>query len=355
MPRPDTMPSEKDIEALKTRAVAEIVTPEELDEALKLPNPKAYIGFEPSGKAHIAWLMMADKVIDLTRCGFHVDILMADWHAYINDKLGGDIDKIKKCGKYMEDCFNAMGIDKDRTKYFYASDYIGDPKYWELVLRVGKASSLSRVKRALTIMGRKEDEAELDSSKFIYPLMQVADIFYLKVDVALGGIDQRKAHMLARDTCKAVGFKAPVALHTPLNAGLLGAGRMDPSEAKMSKSKPESAIFLHDNADEVNRKLKNAFCPEKVVEGNPVMDIARNILFSRLPVLEIKRPAKFGGDVQFESYATLEKTFVEGKLHPMDLKKGVSEALNKIMDPIRDYFVKHPDNLKIVENFKTTR
>jgi hypothetical protein len=37
------MPSEKDIEALKTRAVAEIVTPEELDEALKLPNPKAYI------------------------------------------------------------------------------------------------------------------------------------------------------------------------------------------------------------------------------------------------------------------------------------------------------------------------
>ena len=85
------------------------------------------------------------------------------------------------------------------------------------------------------------------------------------------------------------------------------------------------------------------------------MDIARNLLFGRVPVLEIKRPAKFGGDVQFESYTILEKTFVEGKLHPMDLKKGVSEALNKILDPIREYFVKHPENLKVVESFKTTR
>jgi len=351
------MPTEKDIEALKTRAVAEIVTPEELDAAIKKPSPTAYIGFEPSGKAHIAWLMMTDKVIDLTRCGFKVTILLADWHAYINDKLGGEMEKIRKCGKYMEDCFNAMGIDKDRTKFTYVTDYMGDPKYLELILRTGKAASLTRVKRALTIMGRKEDEAELDSSKVIYPLLQVADIFYLNVDVALGGMDQRKAHMLARDVVQKVGMgvKTPIAIHTPLNAGLQGVGRMDPTEAKMSKSKPESAIFLHDTAEEVTRKLKNAFCPEKIVEGNPVMDIARNVLFNRLPVINIKRPVKFGGDVQFENYATLEKAFVDGKLHPMDLKKGVGDALNEILTPIRAYFEKHPDNLTVVEGFKTTR
>ena len=352
---PKTMPTEKDLEALKTRAVAEIITKDELEQVMTKPDRTGYIGFEPSGKAHIAWLMMADKIIDLTRCGFKMTILMADWHAFINDKLGGDMEKIRKCGKYMEDCFTAMGIDTERTKFIYFTDYMSDPKYWELVLRVAKASTLSRVKRALTILGRHEADGDQDTSKLMYPLIQVADIFYLKVDVALGGLDQRHAHMLARDVAPKLKLKPPVAIHTPLNAGLQGAGRMDPSEAKMSKSKPESAIFIHDPAEEVNRKIKNAFCPEKVVEGNPVMDICRNLLFSRLPALSIKRPAKFGGDVQFESYADLEKAFVEGKLHPADLKKGVSDALNQILEPIQAYFEKHPDNLKAVAEFKTTR
>jgi tyrosyl-tRNA synthetase len=90
---------------------------------------------------------------------------MADWHAYINDKLGGDIENIKLCGKYMEDCFEAMGVEHDKLKFVYASDYVGDPKYWELVLRVSKATSVARVKRAMDIMGRSEDEAERDLSK----------------------------------------------------------------------------------------------------------------------------------------------------------------------------------------------
>jgi tyrosyl-tRNA synthetase len=349
------MPSEKDLVALKTRAVAEIITLEELEQAVKKPDPTGYIGFEPSGKAHIAWLMMADKIIDLTQCGFRMTILMADWHAFINDKLGGDMDKIRKCGKYMEDCFTAMGIDTERTKFIYFTDYMSDPKYWELVLRVAKASTLSRVKRALTILGRQEADGDQDTSKLMYPLIQVADIFYLKVDVALGGMDQRHAHMLARDVAPKLGLKPPIAIHTPLNAGLQGGGRMDPSEAKMSKSKPESAIFIHDPAEEVNRKIKNAFCPEKVVEGNPIMDIARNLLFSRLPALSIKRPAKFGGDVQFQSYADLEKAFIDGKLHPADLKKGIADGLNQVLGPIREYFEKHPENLNEVEGLKITR
>jgi tyrosyl-tRNA synthetase len=349
------MPSEKDIEILKTRAVAEIITSSELDEVLKKPAPTGYIGFEPSGKAHVAWLMMADKIIDLTRCGVNMTILMADWHAFINDKMGGDMEKIRKCGMYMEDCFIAMGIDTKMTKFLYFTDYMSDPKYWELVFRVAKASTLSRLKRALSILGRHEADGDQDTSKLMYPLIQVADIFHLKVDIALGGLDQRHAHMLARDVAPKLKLKPPVAIHTPLNSGLQGGNRMDPSESKMSKSKPESAIFIHDTPDDVNRKIKNAFCPEKVVEGNPLMDIARNILFSRLQSLEIKRPAKFGGDVTFNSYADLEKTFVEGKLHPADLKKGISDGLNAVLEPIRTYFVNHPDNLKAVEGFKTTR
>ena len=72
----------------------------------------------------------------------------------------------------MEDCFASMGVDKDKVRFVYASDYVGDSKYWELVLRTSKATSVKRVKRAMDIMGRDEDEEERDLSKLFYQAMQ---------------------------------------------------------------------------------------------------------------------------------------------------------------------------------------
>ncbi|MCK4415644.1 MAG: tyrosine--tRNA ligase, partial [Thermoplasmatales archaeon] len=222
-----------------TNNVEEIVTDEELKNVLNKEKPKAYIGFEPSGSVHIGWKICTNKIKDFLDCGFDFTVLLADWHAYINDKLDGDIEKIKLCGKYMEDCFASMGVDKDRVKFVYASDYVSDPAYWEIVLRTAKSMSVARVKRAMDIMGRSAEEAEKDLSKLFYPAMQVSDIFYLDLDVAYGGMDQRRAHMLAREVSKKLGRKTPVAMHTPLLTGLQAGGRMDPVEAKMSKSKPD--------------------------------------------------------------------------------------------------------------------
>jgi tyrosyl-tRNA synthetase len=172
-----------------TSNLEEIVTIEELKSVLVKDRPKAYIGFEPSGTVHLGWKICTNKIKDFLDCGIEFTILLADWHAYINDKLGGDIEKIKLCGKYMEDCFAAMGIDKEKVKFVYASDYVGDPDYWELVLRTSKATSIARVKRAMDIMGRDEKEADKDLSKLFYPTMQVSDIFYLNLDIAYGGMD----------------------------------------------------------------------------------------------------------------------------------------------------------------------
>src|SRR4030042_1602394 len=243
-----------------TANTEEVVTIEELKTVLNKPNPKAYIGFEPSVVVHLGWKICTNKIKDFIACGFDFTILLADWHAYINDKLQGDLEKIKLCGKYMEDCFAAMGIDTKKLKFVYASDYVNDPKYWELVLKTSKATSVARVKRAMDIMGRDSDEAEKDLSKLFYPAMQVSDIFYLGLDVAYGGNDQRHAHMLARDVAKKIERTPPVALHTPLLTGLQAGGRMNPIEAKMSKSKPDSMISIHDTSDDVKKKMSKAFC-----------------------------------------------------------------------------------------------
>jgi len=328
-----------------TSNTEETVTIDELKSVLEKTKPKAYIGFEPSGSVHLGWKICSNKIKDFIGCGFDFIILLADWHAYINDKLGGDIEKIKLCGKYMEDCFIAMGVDRNKVNFVYASDYISDPKYWEFVLKTSKATSIARVKRAMDIMGRAEEDAEKDLSKLFYPVMQVSDIFYLDLDVAYGGTDQRHAHMLARDVSKRLGIKSPVAIHTPLLTGLQAGGRMDPIENKMSKSKPDSMISIHDNPDNVNTKIKKAYCPEKHVKGNPILEICKFVIFPELKgeVFIIERPEKFGGNLEFNFYKDLEKAFIDG-LHPLDLKNATAIYVNKILKPISKYFEKNPLN-----------
>jgi len=322
-----------------------IVTIEELKTVLNKDNPKGYIGFEPSGTVHLGWKICTDKIKDFLDCGFDFTVLLADWHAYINDKLDGDIEKIKLCGRYLEDCFSALGVDRGKVKFVYASDYVDDSKYWELVLRTSKATSIARVKRALDIMGREEKEADKDLSKLFYPTMQVSDIFYLDVDVAYGGMDQRHAHMLARDVSKKLNRKPPVAIHTPLLTGLQAGGRMNPVEVKMSKSKPDSMISIHDNPDVVKSKIRKAFCPEKQVENNPILEICKFVIFPELKgeTFLIKRPEKFGGNLEFRSYLELEKAY-ESNLHPLDLKNATTDYINKILLPVQKFFEKHSEN-----------
>jgi len=327
------------------RNLQEVVTEEELAEVLSSPRPISYMGIEPSGPAHLGTLMMAGKAEDLIEAGFHFKLLLADWHAFINDKFEGDMERIRSCGEYLIHFFKALGVGKEGgIEFVWASDVVDTSTYWEKVIRIAKASSLQRLRRAMTIMGRREEEADLDSSKFFYPAMQAADIFHLEVDAALGGIDQRKAHMLARDAAEKLGWKKPVALHTPLIPALNLSGRMDGDvlSIKMSKSDPDSGILIHDSPEDIRRKLKKAYCPEGEVENNPVLDIARYIVFRWKGELRVLRPEKWGGDVRYTTYKELESDFRERKLHPLDLKNSVADALIEVLDPLWRYFESHP-------------
>ncbi len=339
---------------LIVRDSSEIVTPEELRSLVETTSaPTAYIGYEPSGFVHAGQLITAAKLVDLQTAGVEVTVFLADWHALINDKLGGRIENIRTCGEYLRECLLAAGVS-DKAKFVWASDLIDHSSYWEKFIRISKASSLMRIKRAMTIMGRTEDEAEIDASKVMYPPMQAADIFELGVDIALAGMDQRRAHMLARDAAEKLGWKKPIALHTPLLVSLVGGGRMDPVEAKMSKSNPDSAVFMHDSPDDIWRKVKNAYCPAEV-EGNPVIELMRLIVFPRLGHVHVERPEKYGGPVDFSSFENLRTAYASGKLHPQDLKKGAADALADILKPIREYFAAHPSNLDKVKALSITR
>ena len=322
----------EDRKSLVLRGVAECVKEDELDALLSLKdNPKAYIGFEPSGLLHAGSLVPMLKCRELVEAGFEVTILLADWHGYINDKLGGSWDSLRAGVDYQRQMFSTFSPG---VKFRTASDLVKQEGYWEMVLRVSKVSSLKRMRRALSIMGRDESDGDKDMSKFFYPAMQATDIYALDADLALGGMDQRHAHMLARDAADKLNFRKPVALHTPLLGSLSGPGRMD-TDAKMSKSDPSGTLLVHDTKKQLAKKLSKAYCPLER-EGNPVLDIWQHLLEPATGEIIIKRPEKFGGNLEFTSYLELEKSYLSGKLHPLDLKNGTASALFALIEPMQE-------------------
>lgn len=322
----------------------EIVEAEELQELLKKkPHPIAYDGFEPSGKVHIAQgLMRAHTISKLLEAGVKFKMLVADWHAWANDKLGGDLEKIQVTGHYLIEVWKACGLDTSKVEFVWASDLVKDDNYWKLVLNIARLNTVKRIVRTSQIMGRKESDS-LSAAQLFYPCMQCADIFYLGCDFTQLGKDQLKVNILAREVAPKLGLPKPIIVSHHMLMGLLEPPKTDDTveraiAMKMSKSKPDSAIFMTDSIEEVKRKISKAYCPAKQKEENPLLEYANYIVLPMLGKLTIKRPEKFGGDITYKDYGQVEVDFVEGKLHPLDLKNGVADALNLLLEPIRTHF-----------------
>jgi tyrosyl-tRNA synthetase len=327
----------------------EIITPEELRSLMETKaNLVAYDGFEPSGNIHIAQgLLRAINVNKMTAAGIKFKFLVADWHAAANLKFEGNLDTIHKVGEFFIEVWKACEMDLANIEFMWASDLAKDPDYWKLVLQIATNSTLDRVKRCTQIMGRKESDT-LRASQILYPCMQAADIFHLGVDICQLGMDQRKVNMLAREVAPKMGFNVPVAVHHHMLMGLLQPSASDLTgldrviDMKMSKSNPDSAVFMLDSPEEVTSKIvKKAWCPAKQATDNPILEYAKFIIFGKAHELTFERPAKFGGPVTFTSYDELEKAFVGGQLHPLDLKKGVAAEINRMLEPVRKHFAEN--------------
>ncbi len=246
-------------------------------------------------------------------------------------------------------------MDLDNVEFIYASDIVKDPQYWELVLNIAINSSLKRVKRCTQIMGRSETD-KLAASQILYPLMQCADIFYLPADICQLGLDQRKVNMLARDIANKLNKPKPIALHHHMLMGLTKPPETDLNgidrviKLKMSKSNPDSAIFMLDSPADVKRKINKAYCPPKQIFDNPVLEYCKYIIFELVDKVLVERPEKYGGNIEYNSYKALEKDYSAGKLNPPDLKPAVVKYLNQLIDPIREHFEKN-DKAKKLYNF----
>ncbi|WP_321429385.1 tyrosine--tRNA ligase [uncultured Methanolobus sp.] len=305
------------------RNVQEIVTEDELKQLLETKeHPTAYVGYEPSGKIHMGHVLTVNKLLDLQKAGFKITVLLADVHAYLNKK--GTLEEVREIADYNKRCFIALGLDEENTRFVYGSDYQLGQEYILNVLKLTRSTTLNRATRSMDEVGRKMEDPAV--SQMVYPIMQAIDIAMLDVDIAVGGIDQRKIHMLGREGLPGLGFKAPLCIHTPIILGLDG--------EKMSSSN-NNFISVDDSEADLKKKMKKAFCPAGQVDDNPVMELFKYHICPRYEEIIFERPEKFGGNLVCKSYEELEKVFASGELHPMDLKNGATKYMNMILEVVR--------------------
>ncbi len=342
----------------------EVISEQELLTLLKEKKEIiAYDGFEPSGKIHIAQgILRSINVNKMASCGIKFKMLVADWHGWANNKMGGDLDKIQTIGKYFIEVWKASGMDLKSVEFVWASDLLNNREYWKTVMNIARTTTLNRILRTTQIMGRSEKDS-LQASQIFYPCMQAADIFHLNADICQLGMDQRKVNILAREIGPQLGYYKPIAMHHHM---LMGLGEPiiseDPIERaiamKMSKSKPDTCIFMTDTEEDIKRKFKKAYCPENQAKDNPILEYCKYIIFEKYSEFKIERPEKYGGNLIFNTYKDLESSYIQGNVHPMDLKTATSKYINELLIPIREYFEKNPTAKKLkeqVESFAVTR
>jgi len=329
----------------------ECITEQDLKNLLaKKPNPICYDGFEPSGRMHIAQgILKSINVNKCTKAGCTFIFWVADWFALLNNKMGGDLQKIRIVGEYMVEVWKACGMDMTHVKFVWTSDEITthSNSYWSRVLDIARRFTLIRVKRCSQIMGR-ENEKELCASQIMYPVMQCADIFHLKADICQLGLDQRKVNVLAREYCVKSKIKLqPIILSHHMLMGL------KKGQAKMSKSDPMSAIFMEDTEADVKSKINDAYCPEREIKDNPCFDYLKHIVLQKLDSFEF---VKSNGEKKvYTDYKEIVSDYVSGAITPEDLKISLANAINSIIRPVREHFEKDEHAKKLLELVKTFR
>ncbi|GGJ12249.1 tyrosine--tRNA ligase [Halobellus salinus] len=317
-----------------TRNAAEVVTDEEARALADAPDGKrAYVGYEPSGVLHVGHMLTANKLIELQDEGFEVVVLLADVHAYLNGK--GTFAEIRDTATRMQEQFVAYGLDPDRTEFVLGSEYQLDEEYVLDLHSLELETSLSRAERAMAEIAG-DDTATVAHA--VYPLMQALDIVYLDVDLAIGGMEQRKVHMLARDTLPSIDASAPTCLHTPLIADLTtGVGKMSSSGGL--------SISMEDSGADIAKKVEKAYCPPTAdpdptdngeERENPVLQLFEYHVFPRFSEVVVERPDQYGGNLTYGSYDALETDLESGELHPADAKGALATCLNDLIAPGRE-------------------
>ncbi|NCP79112.1 tyrosine--tRNA ligase [archaeon] len=316
------------------RNTQEIISEEELLKLLKeKEKPVVYLGTSVTGRPHIGYFTWAQKLNDFLNAGFKVKVLLADLHGALDNTPWPLLEKrYEYYSIVIKGMIEALGGDLENFEIVKGSDFQLSKEYVLDLYKMSSEVTVRNAEKASSDVVKQGDNPKL--SGLLYPLMQALDEVHLDVDVQLGAIDQRKIFVLAREFLPKLGEKPRVEVMIPFIRGLTPDG-------KMSSSNQASKIDLIDDYETIKNKLKKAYCEEGNIE-NGVLDFAKLLIMTQKQdkgeEFIIDRPEKWGGPLKFNTQEDLQEAFASKALHPMDLKSGVAEEVNKLLEPIRKNF-----------------
>jgi len=325
---------------LITKGLGEVIGLTELEQLCSSNEPfSAYWGTAPTGKIHIGYLIPMIKIAHLLKAECNVTILFADLHAYL-DSMKTSWELLDLRTQYYEHVIKqlllCLDVDISKLKFVKGSSYQLTSEYTLDVYKMLSKITVDAAQKGGAEVVKQSDNPLM--SGLIYPILQILDEVYLKTDIEIGGIDQRKIFMMSRDQLYKIGYKSTIHL---MNKMLPSLGPKKTNE-KMSSSEPNSKIELTDSMKDVKKKINKTF----LEEGNitcPLFEFIQHVIF---PILELKsishftinRDEKWGGPLHFKDYETLTNDYLENKLSPPDIKLGVSDFINNLLEPLRLYF-----------------
>ncbi len=308
------------------RNIQEIIGEDELKKLLKeKKKPVVYWGTAPTGRPHVAYFLPMLKIADLLKAGFKVKILLADLHAALDNTPWAVLDKrYNYYAAIIPLMVQALGVDTKDLEFVRGRNFQLKMDYVFDVLKMSSFVSVHDSTKAASDVVKMGDNPKL--SGLIYPVMQAVDEEHLEVDAQLGGADQRKIMVLARENLPKLGYKQRIEIMNPIIPGLIG--------KKMSSSNEKTKIDLLDDEKTVMEKLKNA----EMIAGNPdngVMAFLKYVIMTikkdKKEKFIIKRDKKYGGNLEYLDYNKIEEDFVNKKLHPLDLKSAVAMEISNLL------------------------
>jgi tyrosyl-tRNA synthetase len=307
--------------------IQEIIGEEEL---VKLINSgkeiSLYWGTMPTGSISFAYFFPMLKIADFLKAGFRIKILFADIHAALDST---PFEELEKRMNYYEiaikTILKTIGAPLEKLEFVTGSNFQMSKEYYFDLLKFSTVASIHDAKKAASEVVKIKDNPKL--SGVIYPLMQVLDEEYLKVNAQFGGMDQRKIMVFARENLPKLGYSPRIEIINPIVRGLVG--------EKMSSSDKNTKIDLMDSEDEVKKKINKAACVAGEVK-NGLMDVLKYVIFNIKEKFVIERPEKYGGNKEYFSFEEVKKDFVNLNLHPMDLKNSLAKEINNLLKNFRE-------------------
>lgn len=322
------MNTKERLELIK-RNLQEIIGEEELDEKIKSKKEfSIYWGTMPTGSISIAYFFPMLKVADFLLAGCKVKILIADLHALLDGVPEDILGKRYKYYKYVIlKILKVLNGESKNLEFVRGSSFQLDKNYFHDLLKLSTFTSLRNSRKAASEVVKSAKGENVLLSGMIYPLMQALDEEYLKVDAQLGGVDQRKIMVYAREYLPKIGYQSRIEMMNPMVRGLVG--------KQMSSSIEGTKIDLLDDETTVKKKILKAECEE----GNPdngVLSLIKYLVFGIKNEFVVFRPEKFGGSLKYSNYTDLEDDFSKKKIHPLDLKNSLIQEINELLLPFRE-------------------